>query len=385
MKNIKQSRSDFFEDIKNLQSFGDVFDLQATIEQEIKSEGIEVTIKIIDEIIEAVISVPHNIPLIIDILDIIFEKVKTNEGIKNQILNRFIVYTINACQETIRVVAFEILSKYYPKKIANSLIDISRNKTESLIIRKKALECLKKELPEIDNLSLLLKILENNEEEYMLLVLDVLEINHQHVNLKETQFVLENISRHQTIPMHIRCRVIELLGIFGDIGILERICLLSGKEPKIQESLQKMLNNMLSKPLNILGIRFENFEHLIKEFLIKLGYSDVKVTPSSKDAGVDVIGYKYGHGIKDKKYKMISQCKLYTKNRIEKEIVEKLVEDMKEHEATSGLLITTSKFSREAIEFAKKYQHVELIDRDELQSKLDKVFGDNYYCIRNLT
>ncbi|MBC7474910.1 MAG: hypothetical protein H7263_11505 [Candidatus Sericytochromatia bacterium] len=43
--------------------------------------------------------------------------------------------------------------------------------------------------------------------------------------------------------------------------------------------------NMLSKTLNIVVIRAENFGHLIKEWLNKLGYLKVEVTRAVHDDG----------------------------------------------------------------------------------------------------
>jgi restriction system protein len=134
---------------------------------------------------------------------------------------------------------------------------------------------------------------------------------------------------------------------------------------------------------SILGIRSENFEHLIKELLVNIGYQNVEVTRAVRDDRVDVIAYKEGSGISNKIYKVIVQCKRYAKKPVDIDVAERLLEDMKRHQAKEGLLITTSTFSVRAKEFAQNHQYVSLIDREELQAHLDKAFGDNSYCIIN--
>ncbi|MBV5310953.1 restriction endonuclease [Chromatium okenii] len=83
---------------------------------------------------------------------------------------------------------------------------------------------------------------------------------------------------------------------------------------------------------SIFGIRSENFEHL-KELLIKIGYQNVEVTRAVQDDGVDVIAYKEGSGISNKIYKVIVQCKRYAKNPVDIDVAERLLEDMKRHQA----------------------------------------------------
>lgn len=372
----------FFEKVKHLQGIGDLFDLRNMIEGKVKDDGVDGIIVIVDKVVEAIAEVPHDIPLITELLNIVFEYAKLNDEIMDRVLSKFSKYTITRDQEQIRNVALNILSEYRPKQIAPQLINIARDQTESQSIRKKALHHLRKADPENAHLSLLLEIFERHEKEYMELVMDVLERHYRYANFKETQSRLQEISRHQEISIPIRCRAIELLGIFGDIDIIERMCLLSENDPKIHEALQKMLLSLITKPINILGIGSENFEYLINQWLIRINYSEVSVTRNVRDDGVDVVAYRQG-GVSNKRYKVIVQCKRYATSPVDIDVVEKLVESVKNQQAKEGILVTTSTFSQRAKEFAKNHQYLELIDRNELQQQLNMAFGENHYCIIN--
>jgi restriction endonuclease Mrr len=392
MEKIKQNNDIKFVDrVKMLQSCNDLFDLENIIniiDEDVERDGVYVIETIVEEVIEAIKSTPNDIPQVKTLLEYIIDKYIINlanidEDLRKSILLLFSAHKINRDQEQIRKISIEILTKYNPRQIITYLIDVARDQTESHLMRKTALQCIEESSAKIDNISLLLEILERNEENYMTTVMNILEKHQKSVDIQKTQSVLEEISRRHTTSVNIRCQAIKLLGIFGDIELLERMCLLSGKEPKILDALQQMLKFLLSKPINILGIRSENFEHLVKELLVKLGYQEVHVTQAVYDGGVDVIAHKEVDGVGKKKHKVIVQCKRYTNKQIDYEIVEKLLHDMGEHQAKEGLLITTSTFSKAAQEFAKKHQYIELIDREKLQSLLDKAFDDNYYCINS--
>ena len=160
MITTKQGEATFFKQVKHLQNFGDLFDLQATIAQKVKHDGLDAIITMTEEVIDAITSLPHEIPFIIQLLNSILEYAKPNDEITNRILNQFSKYTITRDQEQIRNVALNILSEYRPKQIAPHLINIARDQTESHSIRINALHCLRKAHPENASLSLLFEIFE---------------------------------------------------------------------------------------------------------------------------------------------------------------------------------------------------------------------------------
>ena len=378
MNSSIQTNQDFFESVKHLDAIGELFDLQTYIKQEVTTKGISVLVKKTELIIDAIISVSQGILLVTELLQYVCKYSTEDADVNKRILNQFTRYLTMRDQRQIRTVAMEILSEYRPKQTASRLIDIARESSEQRHIQVKALQCLMKTIPETSDLLLLLDVLKSTENELILLVMDVLERHSVHALFAETQQALEHIVQ-RTNDSDVRCRAIELLGIFGDIDIIEKVCMLPLKEPKLHEAVYKMIHRLLVKPCNILALRPENFEHIIKEWLIKAGYQQVEVTRSVRDEGVDVIAYKKGDGVTDTHYKVIVQCKRYTKTPVNIEIVEQFIQDIQKHQAKEGLLITTSKFTYQAEELAQHHQYMTLIAREALQMQFDKAFGKNCY------
>ena len=418
----------FLDKIKNINLY-DLFALdiaKGIIDQEVKSNGFEMLSQITEEVIEEIKSTPNEIPFRRDILKYIFKCSDTDIQFLNNMLNQIDKYRLKGNNPVLRSVAIEILSEYRPYKMLQILIDIARDQTEDDTIKFNVLEYLKKIVPKETDYILLLEILkENNEQlslavmdvlehhkeqspfretqnaldhifrfstnlilhrravEFSLAVMDVLEHHQEQASFKETQNALEYIFRYST-NLTLRCRAVELLGIFGEIDIIERICMLPLNEPEMQASVQKMVQHIISKPRNILYLRPENFEHLIKEWLVKIGHEQVQVTRHVKDDGVDVIAYKEGDGIiDDKRYIVVAQCKRYTTDKIQITVLEDLIKAYKNEGANKGLLITTSSFSKDTKKLAESNRFIKLIDREELQNQLDKAFGKNCYCIIN--
>lgn len=385
---LKKSVS-FVEKIENLESFGDFLDLQLLITEKIKEDlehKNEIIKLIMDDIIEAIEvkfrrDDEKEVPFVLELIDIVFNFLENTGKEKAVIIDKFQRYRTKDHPEHMRKVAIHVLSKYSPGSILSHLVDIAKDQTEVCTIRNEALQCILKIEPESGSLSLLLDILKRAEEKYIVQVMNILEKHHHCFDKKETQRTLEDIASGMDSNTAHQCRAIELLGLFGNLDTLERVCVLSKNNKNCYESVQKMLYFILQKPIDILAIRPENFENLIKSLLIKLGYSDVYVTRCTHDDGVDVIAYRESQGISSKKYKIIVQCKRYSTKKVDVDVVEKLVEDIKRHEAKEGQLIVTSTFSARAKSFAQNHRYIDLIDGNELQRQLNNAFGENSYCI----
>jgi len=382
MVKTKTIYKDFSDKVKNMRDFGELFDLQIEMDKKVEEQGLTVIPKIAEDVINAIKNANDEIPYIKLLMEKIFLYLKKDSEIKNQVLNELERYILKEYRQEIRSISIEFLSEYRPKHILHRLIDIARDQKEDKRIRFKALENIIKTTPETSDLFLLLEVLEQNDEELKLSAIDVFEYHKEHAPFKDIQTALLNIFLFSA-NLKLRCRAIELLGIFGEIDMIEHICMLPLKEAELQKSVQKMVYHIISKPRNILYLRPENFEHLIRELLIKSDYQDVEVTRSVKDDGVDVVAYREEKNILNKKHKVIVQCKRYSKNNVGAEALEQLIEKLKKHQAKEGLLITTSDFSGDAKKLAENHRYIELIARETLQMQLDKVFGKDIYCIIN--
>lgn len=118
-----------------------------------------------------------------------------------------------------------------------------------------------------------------------------------------------------------------------------------GIERQIEQNNKKVKEELLKK---IKLISPEDFEKLIGEFFSKLGFDNVKVTSYRGDGGIDVLGeLVVGDAIRTK---MVIQVKRW-KHNVQATTVRELRGSLTQHQ--QGLVITTSDFSRGAVEEAK--------------------------------
>lgn len=102
---------------------------------------------------------------------------------------------------------------------------------------------------------------------------------------------------------------------------------------------------------------WEVFEHEVRLLVEAFGY-EAETTQPSHDYGVDVIA-------QNRHRKIVIQCKLYGKGRIGGNTIMQLVGCREYFEAAEAICITTSHFTKQAHEIAKK-RSIHLVDRDKL-------------------
>ena len=107
------------------------------------------------------------------------------------------------------------------------------------------------------------------------------------------------------------------------------------------------------------------FEELVAELFKDMGY-DVELTLISKDGGFDIRAVRktgVGCGL------TLIECKRYShRNKVGVEIVRGLYGVVEQERATSGLVVTTSYFTKGAVEYQQDLQYrMALADRDRLQ------------------
>lgn len=112
-----------------------------------------------------------------------------------------------------------------------------------------------------------------------------------------------------------------------------------------------------------------DFEHFTAGLLIKLGYTQVKVTPGSGDQGVDVTATKDG-----KKYAI--QCKRYSQ-KLGNKAVQEVFAGKTMYGCNIAVVLTNNYFTDGAKELARS-TGVELWDRDILRRMIDRA---NYKAI----
>ncbi|MEV4697543.1 restriction endonuclease [Pseudomonas brassicacearum] len=124
-------------------------------------------------------------------------------------------------------------------------------------------------------------------------------------------------------------------------------------------------------PRDILNdISSRDFEFLIAALFRKQKYH-TKITQQSRDGGADIICSSTNTLIKQK---VLIECKHHT-GTIGVDVVRKLEGVVSNTGATSGWVVTSSKFSAPAAEFASATGRIQLLDYKELNLKFNEYFG----------
>jgi hypothetical protein len=115
------------------------------------------------------------------------------------------------------------------------------------------------------------------------------------------------------------------------------------------------------------------FERLVARLYEHMGY-DVTVTPAVKDGGVDVVAVGSEPGRREM---LCVQCKR-SRNTVGVQIVRELGYVAREHKATKGVVVTTSRFSPAARDEERRNTHLELLDGQQLVLLLNLHLGPEW-------
>jgi hypothetical protein len=133
----------------------------------------------------------------------------------------------------------------------------------------------------------------------------------------------------------------------------------------------ELLRKLQSDPKLLHELSPRGFEEVVAEILKKLNY-EVTLTRSSKDGGKDIIAKKKDHlGT----FLFFVECKKYAPNKpIGVGLVRQLNGVVQAEQATAGILVTTSFFTRGAKEFQKEIAYqMSLKDPSAIQAWLDEI------------
>ncbi len=133
--------------------------------------------------------------------------------------------------------------------------------------------------------------------------------------------------------------------------------------------------NKLSESTNLASMEWEKFEYLVRDLFAKMfseGGAEVRVTQSSRDRGVDAIIFD-PDPIRGGKF--IIQCKRYN-NVVSVSDVRDLWGTVMHEGAGKGILVTTSHFGPDSIEWSKD-KPITLINGNNLLSLFQK-YGYNF-------
>lgn len=144
----------------------------------------------------------------------------------------------------------------------------------------------------------------------------------------------------------------------------------STPEEELEASFSQINKKLAGELLeNILNNNPAFFERLVVDLLLKMGYGDFRenageTTPASNDGGIDGIISQDRLGLD----KIAIQAKRYTENVIGRPILQNFAGALLGMGLTKGVFITTSTFTKSAIEYAQNQANLTiiLIDGDKL-------------------
>ena len=138
----------------------------------------------------------------------------------------------------------------------------------------------------------------------------------------------------------------------------------------LNEEWQQIIDRLALNPHAIYELTPRKFEELVAELLIKDGLT-IQMTPETRDGGKDIIAeYESNLG----KQLFLVECKRYSQQRpVSVSVIQRLYGLVEERKATSGLVVTTSRFSRDALEYQGRIKHrMSLKKYEDISSWLNK-------------
>jgi restriction system protein len=116
-----------------------------------------------------------------------------------------------------------------------------------------------------------------------------------------------------------------------------------------------------------------DFEFLVAAYYIACRYN-VRVTPQTRDGGHDIVAVKEARGSMER---LLVECKC-GRTVIGAPVVRQLLGALVRPQATRGVLVTTSRFSADAIVEAKSTARIDLVDHAELCKRFNELWGPNW-------
>ena len=111
-----------------------------------------------------------------------------------------------------------------------------------------------------------------------------------------------------------------------------------------------LYDNLIMQPHDIYFLSSRQFEELIADLFVKVGYK-VELTNEGSDGGVDIYATKYD---KLAKYLFAIECKKYApENKVGRPIIQKLYGIVEQKKLSGGIIATSSFYTQPAIEFSK--------------------------------
>ena len=131
------------------------------------------------------------------------------------------------------------------------------------------------------------------------------------------------------------------------------------------------IRQLRSDPKLLDSLTPREFEELVAHLLSQFGWK-VELTPQTRDGGVDI--FATSQDTADLDVSWIVECKKFSENRkVGVELLRQLHGAKEFLGVSNAVLVTTSSFTPDAVQFAAKLYDLKLIDRKKLLSWLERV------------
>jgi len=153
--------------------------------------------------------------------------------------------------------------------------------------------------------------------------------------------------------------------------IITAVDFLSNKITPITDP--RLIRYLAEHPSEVMSMSPREFEEFIAELLKRMGYR-TRVGPRGADGGVDVFAEIEGDVGPEL---VLVQCKRFELSRkVSQPVVKQLLADVHDRRASRGLVVTTSSFSRPALDYIEERKYIlSGADFDKLQAWLRKLKG----------
>lgn len=133
----------------------------------------------------------------------------------------------------------------------------------------------------------------------------------------------------------------------------------------------RLIRYLAENPHAIFALLPREFEEFVAELLRKMGYR-AKLGPRGRDGGVDVFAERDGELGPEL---VLVQCKRFAfGHKVSEPIVKQLAADVTDRKASHGLVVTTSAFSKPALQYIEERKYIlSGADYDKLCQWLDKL------------
>jgi restriction system protein len=124
--------------------------------------------------------------------------------------------------------------------------------------------------------------------------------------------------------------------------------------PQIVSVNDALIERLKRNPDDLFKISPRQFEEVIADLLTGMGL-DVELTPATRDGGKDILAYME---TPIGKLLTLVEAKQYNKNHpVGVSLVRSLFGTLVDHQATSGMLVTTSRFAKPAQQFQERHKY----------------------------